>query len=54
LGHGVLAGVAGGDELVEFVEEFVGAELVGIVDPKVRVQRVEVATKFDFGGNIFG
>src|ERR1700686_435989 len=54
LGHGVMARVAGGNELVEFVEEFVGAELVGIVDPKIRVQRVEVVAELELGGDIFG
>ena len=52
--HGVLTRAACGNELVELVEEFIGAELIGIRDLEIRKHRVEMAAKFDFRGDILG
>src|SRR6266849_6172363 len=54
LRHGVLACVAGGNEIVEFVQEFIGPELIGIGDLEIRKQGIEVATEFDFRSDILG
>src|SRR5713101_1991776 len=54
LRHGVVVRVARGNESVELVQEFIGAELVGIGDLEIRIQRVEVTTEFHFGCDILG
>src|SRR5258707_15727633 len=44
LRHGVLVRIARGNEIVEFIQEFIGTELVGIGDLEIRKQGIEVAT----------
>ena len=51
--HGVFARFACRDELIEFIQKFIGAKLVGIGHLKVRKERVEVSSQFDFRRNIF-
>src|SRR5581483_11623656 len=52
LRHGVIAGLAGGEESLEFVEKFIHAKLIGIGDFKVRIKRVEVAAKLGRSGDV--
>ena len=54
LRHGVAACLAGGDELAEFVEEFVGAELIGIIELEIGGARIEMAAEFGSGSDVLG
>ena len=54
LRHGVFAGFAGRDKAVEFVQEFVGAELIGVGNFEIREERIEVIAKLNLRGDIFG
>ena len=52
LGHRFFAGFTGGNEALEFVEEFVSSQLIGIRHLEIGVERIEMTLKFDFGGDI--
>ena len=53
LGHRFFADFARDDEALEFVEEFVSAELIGVRDLEIGVERIEMTLEFDLCGNIF-